>query len=49
MTESINYEGVCRTAPATPGLLNTVITQGVVGQVVDVSIDLVQRLKEHNT
>ena len=23
MTESINYEAVCRTAPATPGLLNT--------------------------
>ena len=24
MTESINYEAVCRTAPATPGLSKTV-------------------------
>ena len=23
MTQLINYEAVCRTAPATPGLLNT--------------------------
>ena len=25
MNESMNYEGVCRTAPATPGLLNIFI------------------------
>ena len=24
LTDSINNEGVCRTAPATPGLLNTI-------------------------
>ena len=24
LTQSINYEAVCRTAPATPGLLNRV-------------------------
>ena len=27
MTESLNYEGVCKTAPATPGLLITHIWQ----------------------
>ena len=28
MNQSINYEGVCKTAPATPGLLNTKPSQG---------------------
>ena len=28
MNESINYEAVCRTTPATPGLLNRVYRYG---------------------
>ena len=29
MTEYINYDGACRTAPATPGLLLTLQFQGL--------------------
>ena len=33
VNESINYKGVCRTAPATPGLLNILDKTGWVDRV----------------